>query len=70
VKLPIIRHAWSGPEVAPGRGTISRRSILRVTGAAVGLAVVGTAASGVPGVRRLSVLATRTGTGPGGGPGT
>ncbi|WP_406829890.1 molybdopterin-dependent oxidoreductase [Pedococcus sp. KACC 23699] len=68
VKLPVIRSAWLGPEVVPDPGAVSRRSILRVTWAAAGIAVVSSAASGVPGVRHLSVLATRSGTGPGGVP--
>lgn len=65
VKLPVIRSAWLGPEVAPVPGAVSRRTILRATWAAAGVAVVTSAASGVPGVRRLSVLAPRSGTGPG-----
>ncbi|WP_344193997.1 molybdopterin-dependent oxidoreductase [Pedococcus aerophilus] len=68
VKLPIIRDAWLGPEVVPERGAISRRSVLAATWAAAGVAVVSSAASGVPGIRHLSVLATRSGTGPGGIP--
>ena len=67
VKLPVIRQAWLGPQ-APERGAVPRRTILRATGAAAAVAVVSSAASGVPGVRRLSVLATRSGTGPGGIP--
>ena len=68
VKLPVIRTAWLGPQEEPVASAISRRSILRATGAAAAVAVVASAASGVPGARRLSVLATRTGTGPGGIP--
>ncbi|WP_235531554.1 molybdopterin-dependent oxidoreductase [Phycicoccus sp. Soil748] len=68
VKLPVIRTAWLEPQGQPAQGTVSRRTVLGVTWAAAAVAVVTTAASGVPGVRRLSVLATRTGTGPGGIP--
>jgi hypothetical protein len=68
VKLPAIRTAWLKPQVEPAPGAVSRRSILVVTWAAAGVAVVTTAASGVPGLRLLSVLATRTGNGPGGIP--
>jgi DMSO/TMAO reductase YedYZ molybdopterin-dependent catalytic subunit len=42
--------------------------VLAATWASVVLAVVATAASGVPGLRHLSVLATRTGDGPQGVP--
>ena len=68
VKLPVIRQAWLRPQDVPGPGVVSRRTLLRATWAATGVAVVTSAVSGVPGVRRLSVLATRSGTGPGGIP--
>ncbi|MEO5982421.1 MAG: molybdopterin-dependent oxidoreductase [Pedococcus sp.] len=68
VKLPVLRQAWLGPEDVPDHGEVSRRAIMRATWAAAGVAVVASATSGVPGVRRLAVLATRTGSGPGGIP--
>lgn len=67
VKLPVIRQGWLGSQV-PDHGVISRRTVLRATGAAAAVAVVTSAASGVPGLRHLSVLGTRSGTGPGGIP--
>ena len=68
VKLPVIRQSWLGPEDEPQGQVVSRRTLLRSTWAAAGVAVLTSATSGVPGVRRLAVLATRTGTGPGGIP--
>lgn len=65
VKLPVVRTAWLTPDADPSPAAVSRRDVLRVTWAAAGVAVVASATSGVPGLRHLSVLATRTGTGPG-----
>ncbi len=47
---------------------MSRRGLLRTTWVAAGIAVVATAGSTVPALRRISVLATRSGDGPGGIP--
>ncbi len=72
VKLPLIREAWSttrsGDTVDDEGVTVARRTLLRATWAAAAVVVVGTAASGVPGLRALSVLSVRSGTGPGGIP--
>jgi hypothetical protein len=74
VKLPAVRDAFAGgltEEEAPppgGPAALTRRSLLRVTWVAAGATVVATAAAGVPGLRRVSVLAVRTGDGPGGVP--
>ncbi|WP_370236828.1 molybdopterin-dependent oxidoreductase [Nocardioides sp.] len=76
VKLPTIREALGRdvddtgldrPE-AVVRGGLSRRGLLRSTGAAAGLAVLATAGSTVPWLRRVSVLGVRSGDGPGGVP--
>jgi hypothetical protein len=76
VKLPVIRAAL-GADVddtaldRPGAreaGAVSRRVLLRGTWAAAGVAVLATAGGTVPWLRRVSVLAVRTGEGPGGVP--
>jgi hypothetical protein len=76
VKLPVIRAAL-GADVddasldRPGAheaGAVSRRVLLRATWAAAGVAVLATAGGTVPWLRRVSVLAVRTGEGPGGVP--
>jgi hypothetical protein len=76
VKLPVIRAAL-GADVddesldRPGAreaGAVSRRALLRGTWAAAGVAVLATAGGAVPWLRRVSVLAVRTGEGPGGVP--
>lgn len=73
VKLPVIRVALAepaddpGPEPA-GRTRPSRRTLLRATWASAGLAVVATTATGLPGLRRVAVLAVRSGDGPQGVP--
>ncbi len=76
VKLPTIREAL-GRDVddtaldrpgAVARGGLSRRGLLRSTWAAAGLAVLATAGSTVPWLRRVSVLGVRSGDGPGGVP--
>ena len=78
VKLPLIRQAWSEPvettalgeptEAAANRGPISRRTLLRTTWAAAGLAVLATAGASVPWLRTVSFFAVRTGDGPQGVP--
>ena len=69
VKLPVIRRALGEPVdfVAPDGGP-SRRAVLRGTWLAVGLATVVTVGQTVPLLRRVSVLAPRTGEGPQGLP--
>jgi DMSO/TMAO reductase YedYZ molybdopterin-dependent catalytic subunit len=71
VKLPVIRRALGEPvdDIAAG-GSIgpSRRSVLVGTGVAVALATVVTAGQTVPWLRKLSVLAPRSGEGPQGVP--
>jgi hypothetical protein len=73
VKLPVIRQALGSPvedgsqdrpstrEVSAG---LSRRGLLRSTWVAAGLAVVASAGSTVPALRRISVLGVRSGDGP------
>ncbi|RJQ69190.1 molybdopterin-binding protein [Pseudonocardiaceae bacterium YIM PH 21723] len=61
VKLPIIREALG--EKAPsdsGRSALGRRHFLLGTGIAVGAAVLATAGSTVPWLRRVSVLSWRS----------
>jgi DMSO/TMAO reductase YedYZ molybdopterin-dependent catalytic subunit len=72
VKLPVIRRALGEPldgDVATG-GVVgpSRRTVLVSTGLAVGLATVVTVGQTVPWLRRVSVLAPRSGRGPQGLP--
>ncbi len=76
VKLPLIRHAL-GHDVddtaldRPGatqQGALSRRGLLRATWLATGAVVLATAGSTVPFLRRVSVLAVRSGEGPQGVP--
>lgn len=76
VKLPTIRAAL-GADVddesldrpsAREAGAVSRRALLRGTWAAAGVAVLVTAGGTVPWLRRISVLAVRSGDGPGGVP--
>lgn len=70
VKLPVIRAALGEPveRTAPAPGAPSRRTLLTATWLAAGVAVVATSLSGVPGLRRISVLAVRSGEGPQGVP--
>jgi DMSO/TMAO reductase YedYZ molybdopterin-dependent catalytic subunit len=71
VKLPVIRRALSEPigDVAQGGAVgLSRRTVLRGTWVAVALATLATAGQTVPLLRRVSVLAPRTGEGPQGVP--
>jgi hypothetical protein len=76
VKLPIIR-AVLGADVdstvhdrptATRPGPLSRRGLLRTTWLAAGVAVLATAGSTVPLLRRVSVLGVRSGDGPAGIP--
>lgn len=76
VKLPIIRDVLTGDvddtthdrPTAVEPGVISRRGLLRTTWAASAIAVLATAGSTVPFLRKVSVLAVRTGDGPQGVP--
>ncbi|HYN66360.1 MAG TPA: molybdopterin-dependent oxidoreductase [Ornithinibacter sp.] len=76
VKLPIIRRALSEPvdDVAassPGSaGPVAptRRTLLRATWLSAAVAVVATTAAELPGLRRVAVLAVRSGEGPQGIP--
>jgi DMSO/TMAO reductase YedYZ molybdopterin-dependent catalytic subunit len=70
VKLPVIRRALGEPldEGAAAPAGPSRRSLLVGTGLAVALATVVTAGQTVPWLRKLSVLAPRSGEGPQGVP--
>ncbi|WP_224273584.1 molybdopterin-dependent oxidoreductase [Nocardioides lacusdianchii] len=76
VRLPVIRTALRADvddtthdrETAVEPGPVSRRTLLRTTWAAAGIAVLATAGGTVPWLRRVSVLAVRTGEGPGGVP--
>ncbi len=78
VKLPLIRRALAADVEADldaevrsadlPAAALSRRSLLRTTWLAAGVAVVATAGATVPWLRRVSVLAVRTGEGPGGVP--
>lgn len=72
VKLPVIRQALGEPlDIdVPSGGAIgpSRRTVLVGAGLAVGLATLVTAGQTVPWLRRVSVLAPRSGEGPQGVP--
>ena len=70
VKLPVIRVAFGVPPeaVPPAPGAPSRRTLLRMTWLSAGLTVLATTSVGIPGVRRLAVLAVRSGEGPQGVP--
>ncbi len=76
VKLPIIRDALTGDveqtthdrATATRAGVLSRRGLLRTTWVATGVAVLATAGSTVPLLRRVSVFGVRSGDGPGGIP--
>jgi hypothetical protein len=72
VKLPIIRGAlradveattYDRPSAIEA-GVLSRRGLLRTTWLAAGVAVLATAGSTVPVLRRVSVLGVRSGDGP------
>ncbi len=71
VKLPVIRRALGEPldDIPSGELTgPTRRTVLLGTGLAVALATVVTAGQTVPWLRRVSVLAPRSGQGPQGVP--
>ena len=71
VKLPVIRRALGDPIDGHPTGQLTgptRRTVLRGTWLAVGLATVVTAGQTIPSLRRLSVLAPRSGQGPQGVP--
>ena len=76
VKLPVIRDALTSDidatthdrPSATVAGPLSRRALVRTTFAAAGVAVLATAGNTVPWLRKVSVLAVRTGEGPGGVP--
>lgn len=70
VKLPVIRRALGEPVDAP-RGDVPmlpRRTVLRATWIATAVATVVTIGQTVPALRKLSVLAPRSGEGPQGVP--
>ena len=72
VKLPVIRRALGEPLEAIPTGVVhqgpSRRAVLYGTGVAVGLATILTAGQTIPWLRRVSLLAPRSGQGPQGVP--
>jgi DMSO/TMAO reductase YedYZ molybdopterin-dependent catalytic subunit len=76
VKLPITRAALGAGiddarldrPTAVAEGPISRRTLVRAAWLAAGVAVAASATSTVPGLRRIAVLGSRTGEGPGGVP--
>ncbi|EHB56018.1 oxidoreductase molybdopterin binding [Mycolicibacterium rhodesiae JS60] len=72
VKLPVIRRALGEPLDALPTGELrrgpSRRTVLGATWLAVGAATILTAGQTVPWLRRVSLLAPRTGQGPQGVP--
>ncbi len=72
VKLPLIRGGSRRPtpdrEARPGCMAITRRGIVRSAYLAAGVAVLATAGSTVPALRKVSVLGVRSGDGPGGVP--
>jgi hypothetical protein len=76
VKLPVITEVLHAGVEATGLdraaatepGVLSRRGLLHTAWLAAGVAVVATAGASLAPLRRVSVLATRSGTGPGGVP--
>ena len=76
VKLPIIRDVLTSDIDADSHdrasattpGALSRRALVRTTFAAAAVTALATAGSTVPWLRRVSVLAVRTGDGPAGVP--
>lgn len=71
VKLPVIRRALGEPLDDAPRGDLpvpSRRTVLRGTWIAVAVATVATVGQTVPWLRKVSVLAPRSGEGPQGVP--
>ena len=76
VKLPVIRRALTSDiestvddrPTAAEPGMLSRRGLLRTTWVAAGVAALTVAGAAVPGLRRVSVFAVRSGEGPQGVP--
>ena len=76
VKLPVIRGALGADVDDTSRdrpaavepGVLTRRGLLRTTWLAAAVTVLATAGASVPALRRVSVLGTRSGDGPGGIP--
>lgn len=71
VKLPVIRGAYATPvrdDEPASPGSLDRRGLLRATWAATAVAVLATAGTTVPWLRRVSVLGVRSGDGPQGLP--
>jgi Oxidoreductase molybdopterin binding domain len=72
VKLPRVRdglrRSVTDDPVPARAGALGRRAFLRVTALAAGVAVLATAGAAVPWLRRVSVLAWTSGTGPQGLP--
>jgi len=72
VKLPVIRQALGEPldrdEPVPPPGGLTRRGLLRVTWAAAGVAVLGTAGSTMTWLRSVSIFGVTDGDGPQGIP--
>lgn len=77
VKLPVIRRSLGSPleddsldrpSTSRTSAGLSRRGLLRTTWLSVGVAVLATAGSTVPALRRVSVLGVRDGQGPQGLP--
>ncbi|MCW2818141.1 MAG: molybdopterin-binding protein [Marmoricola sp.] len=75
VKLPVIRSAYAGEESGPEPEVpaapvdhAGRRTVLRAAFLASGVAVLSVAGGTVPWLRRVSLLAVRTGEGPQGLP--
>lgn len=66
VKLPVIRRAFEEP--TDFGIPVSRRTVLRGTGLAAGVATIATVGQTVPWLRDVSVLAPRSGDGPQGLP--
>ncbi|MBM6402272.1 molybdopterin-dependent oxidoreductase [Phycicoccus sp. MQZ13P-5] len=69
VKLPVVRRALGEPVERTAAGTgPSRRTLLGATWLSAAIAVVATSAAEVPGLRRVALLAVRSGEGPQGVP--
>jgi len=68
VKLPVIQRALRDPLDPDVPAGVSRRTVLRGTWLAVAVATLATAGQTVPLLRRVSVLAPRSGQGPQGVP--
>jgi DMSO/TMAO reductase YedYZ molybdopterin-dependent catalytic subunit len=68
VKLPLIRQSLSTPMPKPSGDGLSRRGLLRATWAACALAALATAGATLEPLRKVSVFAVRSGSGPQGLP--